>query len=461
MCGPELLHIGIDDTDSLDGRCTTHLAYNIVRHILKNRLGDFVDYPLLIRLNPNIPWKTRGNAAVCLRLRTHDRKKIVDHVARYVEDESATDAGANPGVIILASRVVPDVVQEFGRRAMYDILSLEKAKKIARKYDSIDHFLYGNGHGLIGSLAAVGTQLWGDHTFEAIAYRKLENCKTTRKIDPLKVIKCSEETFPNTFNNYDFTHHRVLIAPHGPDPVFCGVRGETPDIVVSSLEMIKPKEQLDGYMVFRSNQGTNMHLLNELEFRYIKPYMSGFSVCRVSKNPNIIHGGHVILEVKDDCGNTIAAAVYEPTDLTNIASKLKIGDVVEIGFGVGEATSKHQEVLNVEYLSIVQLTQEFRVYNPFCEDCSKRMKSEGKNKGFQCEKCGSRKSAEHKIRVNQERDLKTGLYIPSPRSHRHLTKPSHRYDLVKSFLTIDSASKLIGSWVSSIPLDQRISENRL
>ena len=108
--------------------------------------------------------------------------------------------------------------------------------------------------------------------------------------------------------------------------------------MVSSLEMIKPKEQLDGYMVFRSNQGTNMHLLNELEFRYIKPYMSGFSVCRVSKNPNIIHGGHVILEVKDDCGNTIATAVYEPTDLTNIASKLKIGDVVEIGFGVGEAT---------------------------------------------------------------------------------------------------------------------------
>ena len=46
---------------------------------------------------------------------------------------------------------------------MYDILSLEKAKKIARKYDSIDHFLYGNGHGLIGSLAAVGTN-YGETT---------------------------------------------------------------------------------------------------------------------------------------------------------------------------------------------------------------------------------------------------------------------------------------------------------
>ena len=449
MCESELLHIGIDDTDSLDGRCTTHLTYNIVRHILKNRLGDFIDYPLLIRLNPNVPWKTRGNGAVCLRLRTHDPRKIVEHVTKYVEKESAIDSGANPGVVILASRTVPDMVQEFGRRAMYDILSLEKAKNIARKYDSIEHFLYGNGQGLIGSLAAVGTQLCGDYTFEAIAYRRLENCKTARRIDPLKVIKCSEETFPNTFNNYDFNHHRVLIAPHGPDPVFCGVRGETPDIVISALEMMNPEEKLDGYMVFRSNQGTNMHLLNELEFRDIKPYMSGFSVCRVSKNPNIIHGGHVVFEVMDDCGNSIAAAVYEPTDLTNIAARLKIGDLIEIGFGVREVTPKHQEVLNVEYLSIVQLSRVSRVYNPFCEDCGKRMKSEGKNKGFQCEKCGSRKGTTQRIYVSQERDLKTGLYIPSPRSHRHLTKPSQRYNLVKSFLTFDSTSKLIRSWVSS------------
>ena len=113
MCEFELLHIGIDDTDSLDGRCTTHLTYNIVRHILKNRLGDFIDYPLLIRLNPNVPWKTRGNGAVCLRLRTHDPRKIVEHVTKYVQKESAIDSGANPGVVILTSRTVPDMVQEF------------------------------------------------------------------------------------------------------------------------------------------------------------------------------------------------------------------------------------------------------------------------------------------------------------------------------------------------------------
>lgn len=446
----ELLHIGIDDTDSLNGRCTTHIAYKIVSHILQNKLADFVDYPLLIRLNPNVPWKTRGNGAVCLRLRSDNYTRIVDHVTKYVEDNSALDSGANPGVAILAGKVVPEIVQEFGRKAMYDILTLEKAKKIVRKFANMESFLYGNGQGLIGALAAIGTQLWGDHTFEAIAYRLIENCKATRKIDPLNVIRCSNETFPNTFNNYDFTHDRVLVAPHGPDPVFCGIRGENPEIVVSALDIIKPEEELDGYMVFRSNQGTNMHLLNELDFGEIKPYMSGFSVCRISKNPTIITGGHVIFEVEDDCGDSIAAAVYEPTGITKIASRLKIGDLVEIGFGVREATSKHQMVLNIEYLSLLRLQQTFSLSNPVCEGCNRRMKSEGKNKGFQCESCGSRNRTGQKIRIAEERYLKPGLYIPSPRSHRHLTKPYHRYDLTKSLLTNQLTTKLNGSWISSL-----------
>lgn len=445
----ELIHVGIDDTDSLNGRCTTHVAFKIVNYILQNRLGEFVDYPLLIRLNPNVPWKTRGNGAVCLRLRSDNYARIVDYVAKYVENNSALDSGANPGVAILAGKIVPEMIQEFGRRAMYDILSLEKAKKIARKFVNMKYILYGNGQGLIGALAAIGTQLWGDYTFEAIAYRLKENCNATRKLDPSNVIRSSNETFPNTFNNYDFIHNRVLIAPHGPDPVFCGIRGENAEIVVSALNMIKPEEELDGYMVFRSNQGTNMHLLNELDFGEIKPHVSGFSVCRISKSPIIIHGGHVIFEVEDDWGESIAAAVYEPTGITNIASMLRIGDIVEIGFGVREATSKHQIVLNIEYLSVLRLEQTFSLSNPICEDCNRKMKSEGKNKGFQCESCGSRNRTGQKIRIAEERELKVGLYIPSPKSHRHLTKPYHRYDLTKSLLANFPREKLSGSWISS------------
>ena len=55
----KVLHIGFDDTDSLRGSCTTHLATLIIHEIFDQ--VSFLDFPNLIRLNPNIPYKTRGN----------------------------------------------------------------------------------------------------------------------------------------------------------------------------------------------------------------------------------------------------------------------------------------------------------------------------------------------------------------------------------------------------------------
>jgi hypothetical protein len=62
------MHIGLDDTDSTRKGCTTYITALLVEKL--QTLGvSFVDYPNLIRLNPNVPWKTRGNGALCLRIR--------------------------------------------------------------------------------------------------------------------------------------------------------------------------------------------------------------------------------------------------------------------------------------------------------------------------------------------------------------------------------------------------------
>ncbi|MCJ7699028.1 DNA-binding protein, partial [Candidatus Bathyarchaeota archaeon] len=64
----KILHIGLDDTDSTRRGCTTYVAAVLVEELEK--LGAcFIDYPNLVRLNPNVPWKTRGNGALCLRIR--------------------------------------------------------------------------------------------------------------------------------------------------------------------------------------------------------------------------------------------------------------------------------------------------------------------------------------------------------------------------------------------------------
>jgi len=37
---------------------------------------DIIGYPKLVRLNPNVPWKTRGNGAVSLQIGTGKGKKV-------------------------------------------------------------------------------------------------------------------------------------------------------------------------------------------------------------------------------------------------------------------------------------------------------------------------------------------------------------------------------------------------
>jgi Predicted DNA-binding protein containing a Zn-ribbon domain len=81
-----MVYVGIDDTDSRNGMCTTYLATLIVEE-LERRGIRLIDYPRLVRLNPNIPWKTRGNGALALEFgHGNERKsKIGDRFCIYHE----------------------------------------------------------------------------------------------------------------------------------------------------------------------------------------------------------------------------------------------------------------------------------------------------------------------------------------------------------------------------------------
>jgi tRNA(Ile2)-agmatinylcytidine synthase len=433
-----MLHVSFDDTDSREGRCTTHLAFKILQYLKKKRLAQLVDYPLLIRLNPNIPWKTRGNGAVCLRLKVQDTDKVIEYISHTVEEGSAIGSGANPAIAFLESDSVPVKLQEFSAAAMCDIISKQMSEKVARAM-GVQYFTFGNGQGIVGSLGAMGCLLEGDHTFELIAYRKQKNWGSLRIIDKQSVIKFSRDTYPHTFNNYDPNQDRILIAPHSPDPVFFGIRGESPDILKSAVPVLQPEEELDGSTIFRSNQGTNMHLQNEIRIATVRAYTAGYARCNVSSKPDTIEGGHVIFRIKQDNAE-MPAAVYEPTGLANIAARLEVGDVIEIGVGVRKGTTKHPKILNIEYLRVIKLAPVYEILNPLCKMCGKRMKSEGKNKGHQCDRCKHKDPNAKKILIPQERTIKTGLYIPTPKAHRHLTKPLQRYGIEKTRVLFEKRS---------------------
>jgi tRNA(Ile2)-agmatinylcytidine synthase len=163
----------------------------------------------------------------------------------------------------------------------------------------------------------------------------------------------------------------------------------------------------------------------------------------------VIEGGHAMFRVRDPTGAVVNAAVYEPTDMVSIASKLEVGDIVRIGFGVRRPSSKHPKILNIEYLQVLETNEIFETVNPLCLTCNKRMKSEGTNKGFRCRKCGLRNREARKISIPKPRTIETKLFVPTPKAHRHLTKPIHRYGMEKRAKS-NSELNLWSAWFSRI-----------
>ena len=127
------LHIGFDDTDSINGRCTTHLSYLISNMLIKKFQVEFIDFPLLIRLNPNVPLKTRGNGAVCLRIRGRNYEKIKEEITYAIENYSELENGANPGLVFYEGNDISKDLTSFSESAMDTILSKQLAIKIASK----------------------------------------------------------------------------------------------------------------------------------------------------------------------------------------------------------------------------------------------------------------------------------------------------------------------------------------
>jgi tRNA(Ile2)-agmatinylcytidine synthase len=429
-----ILNIGFDDTDSPKGMCTTFLAYKIV-DLLKKQDTEFLDFPKLIRFNPNIPWKTRGNGAVSLQIRTKNPTKIKNQIRNLVAKYSDIKNGANPGLVFYESKEIPEQFTKFSKLALWQLINRNHAKKFAAK-NNIEFFYQGNGQGLVGAIGAIGYD-FKDHTLELLSYRKNSKFGKERKLSAASVKTMQEKTLPYTFNSFDNKKERVLITPHGPDPVFYGVRGENVDSLLHATKILKTNEKLAGYMIFKSNQGTGDHLTNELDTTNIKPYASGKITGIVSDKPKIVKGGHVFFSILSD-GYELQCAVYKPTGITSVALSLIKGDKVCIGGGIRKASKNYPRILNIEFIDVINLEKNLIKSNPTCKKCDKKMKSKGKNQGYQCIKCG--KKSLNKVILEIPRNIKKQLYIPSVSAHRHLSRPLQRIGRINKESKFDKST---------------------
>ena len=229
---------------------------------------------------------------------------------------------------------------------MWKLIHRNDAKKILTKYN-LDFFYLGNGQGLVGATSVIGYD-FEDETFELLSYRKSSQFGKKRFLDKSKVKLMQEKTYPHTFNSFDSKKNKVLLMPHGPDPVFFGVRGENTSTLISASKMIQPKEKLQGHLIFKSNQGTGDHLKNEINVNEFLPYTSGTLNGIINSTPVVSRGGHVFFSILVK-NKKINCAVYKPTRITDIAKDLIVGDIIKVGGGVRRATKKFPRILCFYY----------------------------------------------------------------------------------------------------------------
>lgn len=438
------MHIGLDDTDSTRKGCTTYVTALLVEKLQK--LGaDFIDYPNLIRLNPNVPWKTRGNGALCLRIEYDEsqEERIKETAISTVEEQADLESEAtDPGIVFFKREKIPREVKIFAKNTITNVVHLKDAVSLLTRFKA-EAVGFKNGRGIIGALAAVGETLQRDYTYEILAYRIPENCGSRRRVDVASIFEMDEATAPYTFNNVDTEKRRIIITPRGPDPILFGVRGETPEIVKKAFEMVRTLEPVERWVIFRTNQGTDAHLKWVGNLSQMESYNPVIARGTVSANPKVIPLRHVIFSIKDENAEVDCAA-YEPTGgLRHVTRELIIGDEVEVCGGVRAPSKNRPLTINLEKIRVLRLAPKIAYANPVCPKCDKRLKSMGRNQGFRCEKCGSRYSDLKKVAIRVKRDLKKGLYITATRSQRHLTKPFRRYGMEKHHEPI---KKLIECW---------------
>src|SRR5438445_1312890 len=148
--------VGIDDTDSSSGFCTTYLAFRVASQSADSSFRVF-GYPRLVRLNPNVPFKTRGNAAVCVEFEVNSDDLLDDAfeaAQRLLEAEADVANGANSALIMESKEASDDLdfFRRVYRRAINGVVGYKGVIGALSKMGTRRR-LMGNGMGAVGAAA--------------------------------------------------------------------------------------------------------------------------------------------------------------------------------------------------------------------------------------------------------------------------------------------------------------------
>ena len=408
--------IGLDDTDSRElGMCTTYVATRLAERAASE--GE-VERTLLVRLNPAIEHKTRGNAALAVHCDLGVERAL--ELAREELDRAATaDPGTNPGVVVAGcdSEAVPEPVAEVAERAVREYVQPGTVRDVLARagFATAER---GNGRGLVGATAAVGAwRAFSEWTYECLAYRQRDRWGTDREVDRDSVFTAAAASPPAVWDTVDREEDIAVCVPRTPCPVLYGIRGNDPGAVRQVADAVE-SEPVARRRVFVTNQGTDGHLQPATDgLRDGRAYrLDGHVVVP----PETREGGHVFFGLAPDgkVGEAtleLACVAFEPTKrFRDRVRALRVGDRLTV---CGEVTDG---TLKLEKFAVRELVTTERV-TPDCPSCGRSMESAGRDAGYRCRECAT--STDGRVERNLDRDLDVGWYEVPPCARRHIARP--------------------------------------
>lgn len=352
--------LAFDDTDGPDGGCTTFLAGAVLEALGPEHATD---HPRLVRLDPDHPWKTRGNAAVVLELSDDLTAEAALETAFSVVREHARVAeGKGAGVAVFEEPPDPSWYE----RGVQGPVPLEEAR---RTLEDRPTRTLGTGRGLVGALCAAA---WrpdrSPSTYTRIAYREPERWGTPRQVDPSSV-RAVEERYESTFDCYDEHADHPVMVPRTPCPVLYGLRATRPDRLDEAQREIA-SEPVSCATTFATNQASDDHIAPE-----------DLAILEVTDPPRALEGGHVAIEAEGERG-PVTCMAFEPTGRLRAAVR-----AVEVGDRILPVGSWTDGQVNLEKLlhrpARKRATQA-------CPSCGRSMASAGRGGPVRCRRCGHR-----------------------------------------------------------------------
>jgi len=400
--------IGIDDTDSRErGMCTTYLAARVA-DTLEER-GRSVSERRLVRLDPAVEYKTRGNAALAVETAA-DPETALSVACEALPLAETADPRTNPGVVV--ADAVPDDVATFARRAVREHVALDTARGHIDRH-GFAHREQGTGRGLVGALAAVGAgRAFEEWTYECISYRERDRWGTPREVDYDSVVAAADDAYPTVWDTVDRVERDAVCVPHTPCPILHGIRGDDADAVRAVAAAIE-SEPVARRSLFRTNQGTDAHL----RVGTVGAAVDGCAYRldgTVVNAPETRRGGHVFFGLADG-DDRLQCVAFEPTKrFRDRVRALRPGDRLTVCGEVTEGTLKLEKFAVRSLVTTEQVT-------PDCPDCGRSMESAGRGQGYRCRDCST--SAPGKITRRLDRDSERGWYEVPPCARRHVAKP--------------------------------------